>query len=297
MRKLFLSIFCLFSLVQSFAFTSNFLSELDVSNRFVIPAEKVDQITHELNISKEELMLRLISIAKPFARPSISHFQVGAVGLGKNGNLYLGVNLEFPGFPLNQTVHGEQFLIVNARNHGEEGLVAIAVSAAPCGHCRQFLNEIGSEKMQVWILNRPPMELAALLPESFGPKDLGVSGGLMTQAENKCLDADCSVRANAILAANSSYAPYSQAFSGIAIQTQDGNIYRGSYLENAAFNPSLSPFQAALVALLADMHSYDDIKEVILVEKADGVISQVVMTELLLKKIAPHAVFKVEKIN
>ena len=54
----------------------------------------------------------------------------------------MGVNLEFPGLPLQHSVHAEQFLIANAACHGERGLLRIAVNAAPCGHCRQFIAEL-----------------------------------------------------------------------------------------------------------------------------------------------------------
>ena len=64
------------------------------------------------------------------------------VGLGASGRLYVGVNLEFPCLPLHNSVHAEQFLVVNALQHGELELVKLAVSAAPCGHCRQFLSEL-----------------------------------------------------------------------------------------------------------------------------------------------------------
>ena len=59
-----------------------------------------------------------------------------------SGRLYAGVNLEFPGLPLQHSVHAEQFLITSAAWHGERGLRRIAVNAAPCGHCRQFIAEL-----------------------------------------------------------------------------------------------------------------------------------------------------------
>lgn len=64
------------------------------------------------------------------------------MGLGISGRLYVGVNLEFARLPLNNSVHAEQFLVVNAIHHQERELVKIAVSEAPCGHCRQFYSEL-----------------------------------------------------------------------------------------------------------------------------------------------------------
>lgn len=89
-------------------------------------------------------MLALIGIAAEWARPGISGFKVGAVGQGASGALYLGANLEFEGAALGQTVHAEQAVVANAAAHGEAGLVRLAVSAPPCGHCRQFLFELAS---------------------------------------------------------------------------------------------------------------------------------------------------------
>lgn len=40
------------------------------------------------------------------------------------------------------TVHAEQSSIADAWMNGEEGIDLIAVTAAPCGYCRQFLNEL-----------------------------------------------------------------------------------------------------------------------------------------------------------
>lgn len=39
-------------------------------------------------------------------------------------------------------VHAEQSLLANAAWHGESALERLAVSAAPCGHCRQFYSEL-----------------------------------------------------------------------------------------------------------------------------------------------------------
>ena len=65
-----------------------------------------------------------------------------AVGLGASGRLYVGVNLEFARLPVNNSVHAEQFLVVNALHHEEQAITKMAVSAAPCGHCRQFYSEL-----------------------------------------------------------------------------------------------------------------------------------------------------------
>lgn len=74
--------------------------------------------------------------------PRVGCLASRAVALGATGRLYVGVNLEFPGLPLHHSVHAEQFLIANAVQAGEPALTRLAVSAVPCGHCRQFCSEL-----------------------------------------------------------------------------------------------------------------------------------------------------------
>ncbi len=64
------------------------------------------------------------------------------MALGASGRLFVGVNLEFLGLPLHHSVHAEQFLIANAAQAGEAALTRMAISAVPCGHCRQFCSEL-----------------------------------------------------------------------------------------------------------------------------------------------------------
>jgi len=91
----------------------------------------------------------------------------------------------------------------------------------------------------------------------------------------------------ALEAARKSYAPYTKAYSGIAIGTRLGRIYKGSYIENAAFNPSLSPLQTALAALIVAGEDYSAISRVALVEVEGASISQKSVTEAALGAVAP----------
>jgi len=101
----------------------------------------------------------------------------------------------------------------------------------------------------------------------------------------------------AIEAAYMSYAPYSKSLAGVSVRTKDGSIYVGSYLENAAFNPSLSPFHCALIALVADQKRYEDIVEMILVEQKAAKISHAILSEANLKNIAPQAQFFLKEVD
>jgi cytidine deaminase len=86
----------------------------------------------------------------------LQNFFVGAAGLGLNGAIYLGANLELPGHGLNSSVHAEQSMITNAAANRESGgLASIAVTAAPCGHCRQFMMEMrNAAELEITVLGQ-----------------------------------------------------------------------------------------------------------------------------------------------
>src|SRR3977135_4437753 len=107
-----------------------------------IPASDVALLAESERKTVAALMVDLLPLARTYSRPPISNYLVGAIARGVSGNLYLGANIEIPGHSLGFSVHGEQFALSNAYMHSEPGIFAISVTAAPCGHCRQFINEI-----------------------------------------------------------------------------------------------------------------------------------------------------------
>jgi cytidine deaminase len=210
-------------------------------------------------------LLTLLPQAAAFARPPISNFRVGAIARGASGKIYFGTNLEFAGEALSFTVHAEQSAVVNAWMSGETGIDVVATSAAPCGYCRQFLNELVTARELLVVMPNDSRPLSELLPGSFGPRDLGIDGGLL-QPENHglAIDERDDLAQTALRAANMSYAPYSKSFAGVAVRTKDGRMFSGAYAENAAFNPSLSPLQAALSQLNLGGAGWSDIAEAVL---------------------------------
>jgi cytidine deaminase len=262
-----------------------------------IPPDDVKYLVDTEGTTIDALMVGLLPLAQTYSRPPLSNFQVGAVARGSSGSLYLGANIEFPGQALGFAVHAEQAAISNAYMHDEQGVSTIAVTAAPCGHCRQFMNELSSEgEIQVLVGKNPATKLSSLLPAAFGPNDLGLKRGAFpaSAVELALLKATPDeVTAAALAAARKSYAPYTKAYSGVAIGTAAARVYKGSYIENAAFNPSLSPFQVALVALiLAGEHS-SRISTVVLVEVEGAVISQKSVTDAALSAVAPAAKLRI----
>jgi cytidine deaminase len=265
-----------------------------------IPASAVTSLAGNERKTVEELMVALLPLARTYARPPISNYLVGAVARGISGSLYLGANIEFPGHSLGFSVHGEQSALSNAYMHSDQGVSAIAVTAAPCGHCRQFMKELSPESdFRILIAGSPATTLSALLPMAFGPKNLPdfKSPALPVREVNlarpKGISDDLTLAA--LDAARKSYAPYTKAHSGIAIATQSGRIHKGAYIENVAFNPSLSPLQTALAALIVAGDDMSAIARLVLVETENAKISQKSVTEAALTAIAPSAVLHVIK--
>ncbi len=235
-------------------------------------------------------MVDLIPLARSYSQAPISNFFVGSVVRGASGGLYTGANVEIPGQCLGFAVHAEQSAVSNAYMHGEKAVTALAVGGAPCGHCRQFINEASPDgEIMILTPGKPPIKLSAILPAAFGPAALGRKhGAFPVQEANLALASPSSdLIAAALEAARRAYAPYSTSPSGVAIRSSQGGIYRGSYIENVAFNPSLSPLQIALTQMIAAGEQYSAISEVTLVEVEGAKISQKAVTETVLGAIAP----------
>lgn len=261
-----------------------------------VPSAAVERIVAS-GVPLERLMLSLIPRAKTFAIPAISNFFVGAVAHGLSGNLYFGANYEFPGQALSFTVHGEQAATMHAISFHETGIDLLAVSAAPCGYCRQFLNELTTAStLQIILPDTPAAPLTSLLPNAFGPTDLGITAALMSpQSNGMTLDSTDDLTDAALQAANASYAPYSHSYAGVALKTSDGSIYTGGVAENAAFNPSMSPLEAAIVTMTINGgKTYADIVDAVLVEAAESKASQTGATRNVLATItkAPLRVYE-----
>ena len=258
-----------------------------------IPASAVEALAKSENASVDDLMLSLLPLAQTYSRAPTSNFFVGVVARGASGSLYLGANIEIPGQCLGFAVHAEQAALSNAYMNSETSVASLAVvGGAPCGHCRQFMEEISpAGEILILIPNQPPARLASILPAAFGPSALGaMQGALPIRKANLALSSGASdaLNAAALDAACRSYAPYSKSPAGIALRTTGGRIFQGCYIENVAFNPSLSPLQTAVVQLIAAGQAYSAISAVTLVEVQGSKISQRAVTETVLAALAPQ---------
>lgn len=211
-----------------------------------LSTEQVAELCRRFQLSPVQLALHCISVAACYALTPVSHFFVGAVAIGKSGTFYFGANQEFSGEAIQQSVHAEQSAASHAWLAGETALTDMVVNYTPCGHCRQFMNEFNSAAvLNIHLPHSQNNLLHSYLPDAFGPKDLGVSKVLFDTQDLGILPYGDPLQQAAISAMNASYAPYSQAFSGVALQAGE-QIICGRYAENAAFNPSFLPLQSAL---------------------------------------------------
>jgi cytidine deaminase len=243
------------------------------------------------------IMVELLPLAARFSRPPISDFHVGVVVRGASGRVYFGANIELPGQTLGASVHGEQSAASNAYMHREDSITALAVTAAPCGHCRQFLWEMCfGRDFQVLTRKHAPYSLKDLLPDAFGPANLGLDRGAfpVSQVALKLHAENAGPVAQAALeAAQMSYVPYTKAYAGVAIRTSRGTIYRGACIENAAYNPTLPPLQTALARLTTSGDDLGQIVEAALVEIPGMPVSHRKPTEAILAALAPSAMLLV----
>lgn len=260
-----------------------------------LPAAAVGRVLDETNLTIDELLSQLVPLAAEFAAPHQSGYRVGAVGQGTSGAVYLGANFEFEALPLNQSVHAEQAVVINAATQSETGLMRLAVSAPPCGHCRQFLNELATaSELKIILPHTPARRLAEYLPDAFGPHELGNPSRLLgvkpcglsfiDNADESHIGAR-----QALHWASLSYAPYTNAHASAAIRMTDGKVYAAPYLENAAFNPSLSPIHGAIVRAAFGGYKPKQIQEIIVAQCVDSMIDHRGSAEFVLARIAPEA--------
>jgi cytidine deaminase len=115
-----------------------------------------------------ELLERADAIAERAYAP-YSKFFVGAAVLAKDGRVFEGVNVENAAYPLG--VCAEKTALAKAVSEGvKPGEVeALAVTASPCGGCRQWLHEFGVERVIYRRANRDVAVAtpAELLPDTF----------------------------------------------------------------------------------------------------------------------------------
>lgn len=236
------------------------------NNGGVLLRDDVDAICREHGLTVEELMRLGKSFAEGFARPPISDFHVGCVGLeAGSGNLIFGGNLEFVGAHIGNTVHGEGFVFARAFSRGTAVETICLGEAHPCAHCRQFLSEFAATRELTLIdLAGHRLKMADLYPWPFDPGYLGETGIVAGEVRHPHLSLAANDLPHATAArltelGRQSYTPYGKAPAAIVLTLQDGAVVGGAAIESVAFNPTISPLQAAMIDLFAHGYAAGDI--------------------------------------
>lgn len=125
---------------------------------------------------------RLEKAARTAAKASYSpysKFRVGAAIMTGSGKIFTGCNVENASYGLCNCA--ERTAIFTAAAQGERVIRAVAVytptatATAPCGACRQVINEFGPAALVISVCDgagRIEATLDQLLPSAFGPKNL-----------------------------------------------------------------------------------------------------------------------------
>jgi cytidine deaminase len=115
-----------------------------------------------------DLYERAVAIAGRAYAP-YSGFHVGAAVRARDGRVFEGVNVENAAYPLGVCAEKTALTRAVTEGCGPGELEAIAITASPCGGCRQWLHELRVEQV---IYARAGGEVvsatpAELLPDTF----------------------------------------------------------------------------------------------------------------------------------
>lgn len=136
-------------------------------------------------MSEEATMVPLETLVEEARRVSeraycpYSRFAVGAAVLAKSGKVYTGCNVENAAYGC--TICAERSAILQMVAAGDRKIEAVViytptpVASAPCGACRQVINEFGPHARIVSVCDtddRIDAPLNELLPFAFGPGNL-----------------------------------------------------------------------------------------------------------------------------
>jgi cytidine deaminase len=110
-----------------------------------------------------------------------SHFRVGAAVLTDGGEIFAGCNVENASYGLTICAERNAIFQAVARLTARPAIRAVVVftptdePTAPCGACRQVINEFGPDAEVISVCNGSTVmdhRLSELLPHAFGPGNL-----------------------------------------------------------------------------------------------------------------------------
>ncbi len=99
-----------------------------------------------LGVTDEELLARADAVAARAYAP-YSQFHVGCAVLARDGRVIEGVNVENAAYPLGVCAERTTFSRAIAEGYRPGDFVVAAITASPCGGCRQWLAEMRVERV------------------------------------------------------------------------------------------------------------------------------------------------------
>jgi cytidine deaminase len=124
-------------------------------------------------IPSDAELLALADAVAGRAYAPYSSFDVGCAVLARDGRVIEGVNVENAAYPLGVCAERTAFSRAVAEGYRPGDFVAAAITTSPCGGCRQWLIEMGVERVVFRNAGRVvTLTPAELLPESFEASDL-----------------------------------------------------------------------------------------------------------------------------
>ncbi|MBM3676923.1 MAG: cytidine deaminase [Actinobacteria bacterium] len=124
-------------------------------------------------MNDEELLARADAIAARAYAP-YSRYHVGVAVLARDGAVIEGVNVENAAYPLGVCAERTAFARAIAEGYRPGDFVVAAITASPCGGCRQWLAEMQVERVVFRNGGRVVrMTVDELLPEQFEASELG----------------------------------------------------------------------------------------------------------------------------
>ena len=132
-------------------------------------------------MKKEELVKKAVD-ARELSYSPYSRFKVGAALLTKDGQVFVGANIENSSYPL--CMCAERNALYNAMMHGykKDDFEALALAAdtekpcSPCGACRQVISELFPSDKPIYMANIKgdiqETNVPELIPFAFSEDDL-----------------------------------------------------------------------------------------------------------------------------
>jgi cytidine deaminase len=116
----------------------------------------------------DDLVARADAIAERAYAP-YSRYRVGAAVASRDGRIFEGANVENAAYPLGICAERSAIARAVAEGCGPGDLVEIAITASPCGGCRQWLYEFKLERVTFRAADGELRSLAPaeLLPETW----------------------------------------------------------------------------------------------------------------------------------